>query len=170
LPIPPGTHWKDAKPLVLPSRHEGTPPEKALRHEAETEKKALPEASPSLRKRKRKEAPAPVPGAAKPEATRLSGFRFAAPAPEAAPAAEAATKAKPKREPRQKRKNDPKLVAAARELRDRWLEQVNLDGGERLLPSRGKYDVTRPPPLEGIVEQTAIEIPGVEPVKMLPAA
>jgi hypothetical protein len=30
-----------------------------------------------------------------------------------------------KREPRRKVKNDPKLIAAARELRDRWLEQVN---------------------------------------------
>ena len=40
-----------------------------------------------------------------------------------------------------KAKNDPKLVAAARELRDRYLEQVN---SERLLPAaNGKYDVSR---------------------------
>jgi hypothetical protein len=38
-------------------------------------------------------------------------------------------------------KNDPKLVAAARELRDRYLEHVNADAGA-LLP-RGKYDVSR---------------------------
>ena len=38
-------------------------------------------------------------------------------------------------------KADPKLVAAARELRDRWLEQVNA--GELLLEGAGKYDVAR---------------------------
>ncbi len=48
--------------------------------------------------------------------------------------------AKAKREPKPKVKNDPKLVAAARELRDRWLEQVNREGFA--LPG-GKYDVSR---------------------------
>ena len=48
---------------------------------------------------------------------------------------------KPKREPKPRRKNAPKLVAAARELRDRWLEQVNAD--ESLILPRGKYDVTK---------------------------
>jgi hypothetical protein len=39
-------------------------------------------------------------------------------------------------------KNDPKYVAAARELRDRYLEQINTD---RMLPpaAHGKYDVSR---------------------------
>ena len=46
-------------------------------------------------------------------------------------------KAKPKRA---KARNDPALVAAARELRDRWLEQVNA--GPMALPS-GKYEVRR---------------------------
>jgi hypothetical protein len=45
-------------------------------------------------------------------------------------------KEKPKRE---KVKNDPRLVSAARELRDRWLEQVNA----RQLVGEGKYDVSR---------------------------
>jgi hypothetical protein len=40
-------------------------------------------------------------------------------------------------------KNDPKLIAAARELRDRWLEQVNAPGGNALLVGCGKYDVSR---------------------------
>ena len=40
-----------------------------------------------------------------------------------------------------KAKNDPRLVAAARELRDRWLERVNAD--PTALPSEGKYDVSR---------------------------
>jgi hypothetical protein len=47
------------------------------------------------------------------------------------------------RVPKTKVKADPKLVAAARELRDRWLERVNEGrGGGGLLPS-GKYDVAR---------------------------
>jgi hypothetical protein len=48
---------------------------------------------------------------------------------------------KPKRPRMPRQKNDPKYVAAARELRDRYLEQVNAD---RLLPAaHGKYDVSR---------------------------
>ena len=40
--------------------------------------------------------------------------------------------------PRVNPKNDPRLVAAARELPHRWLELVNA----RLLPSQGKYDLS----------------------------
>ncbi|MCI0365380.1 MAG: hypothetical protein L0219_16045 [Phycisphaerales bacterium] len=48
---------------------------------------------------------------------------------------------KPKRPRKERRVNDPKYIAAAHELRDRYLEQVNAD---RLLPSaHGKYDVSR---------------------------
>jgi hypothetical protein len=35
----------------------------------------------------------------------------------------------------------PNLIAAARELRDRWLEHVN--SGQTLIDDAGKYDVTR---------------------------
>jgi hypothetical protein len=45
------------------------------------------------------------------------------------------------REKKPKVKADPKLVAAARELRDRWLEHVNT--GQTLIESSGKYDVVR---------------------------
>jgi len=45
------------------------------------------------------------------------------------------------REKTPKVKVDPKLVAAARELRDRWLEHVNA-GGMRIEGAR-KYDVVR---------------------------
>jgi len=34
-------------------------------------------------------------------------------------------------------------VAAARELRDRWLEKVNEPGGASALVSNGKYDVCK---------------------------
>ena len=48
---------------------------------------------------------------------------------------------KPKREKKLKAKADPRMIAAARELRDRWLEHVNA--GEMLLEGAGKYDVSR---------------------------
>ncbi|HSV14657.1 MAG TPA: hypothetical protein VLI90_10375 [Tepidisphaeraceae bacterium] len=38
-------------------------------------------------------------------------------------------------------KSDPKLVAAAREWRDRWLERVNA--GQYLPAAEGKYEVSR---------------------------
>jgi hypothetical protein len=59
----------------------------------------------------------------------LGGFCF-----EVAPA-------KPKRQPRQKVKTDPKLVTAACELRDRYLEQVNAD--PHVLAASAKYHVGR---------------------------
>jgi hypothetical protein len=46
--------------------------------------------------------------------------------------------AQPKRE---KRRNDPKLVAAAREWRDRYLEELNT--GRLLLVLESKYDVSK---------------------------
>ena len=65
----------------------------------------------------------------------VGGLRFGAPATPEPVKAE-----KPKREKAPKRKHDPKLIAAARELRDRW--HVN-QGGVTLLASQGKYDVAR---------------------------
>ncbi len=45
------------------------------------------------------------------------------------------------RQPKPKVKNDPRLIAAARELRDRYLERVNAE--PHALPQQGKYDVAR---------------------------
>ena len=56
-------------------------------------------------------------------------------------------------------KNDPMLIAAARELRDRWLEQVNREGLP--LEVRGKYDVARE--IQGTQERA-------KPATLLPAA
>ena len=58
---------------------------------------------------------------------------FKAPAPPR-PALHAAEK-----KPAKQRIADPTLAAAARELRDRWLEQINATPTE----SRGKYAVGR---------------------------
>ena len=120
LPIPPGTHWSDAKPLVLP----GVP-------SANESAAALPgPKAPRVKKEKAAEAPAPI---------KRNGLSFDIPQQgEALPEAKAE---KPKKEPKPQVKNDPQLVAAARELKDRWLEQVNA--GLYLPVENGKYDVRR---------------------------
>lgn len=70
---------------------------------------------------------------------------------------------KPKREKRAKVKNDPKLVAAARELRDRWLEQVN--SGQYLPAAEGKYQITRALP----GDRTPVSIAEIKSSLALPA-
>jgi hypothetical protein len=134
LPIPPGTHWSDAKPIVLPglSAFEGPGMEKRLeisdqRSEARKRKSAKSGLTSDLR---------PL------TSIKAGGLKFVV-------QTETAIAVKPKRacpersrrEPKPKVKNDPKYVAAARELRDRWLEQVNADPSSLL--SDGKYDVNR---------------------------
>jgi hypothetical protein len=64
-----------------------------------------------------------------------------------------------KKEKKPKVKNDPQLVAAARELKDRWLEQVN--GGLYLPMGNGKYEGSRGigearPHGRPLIEQSAI--------------
>ena len=127
LPIPPGTHWSDAKPLVLP----GMP--------MPGEAKRLKDATPRPKRTKTTALPA-VPVKGRPR----GGLRFAAATPEPVEVE------KPKREPKVKQKNDPRLIAAARELRDRWLEQVNATP----LLASGKYDVSR------AIETSAGEVAG----------
>jgi hypothetical protein len=112
LPIPPGVHWKDAMPRILP----GEDPNPKL------------EGSISRKIRKPK---AKVPARPTQALGRLS---FTPTTPPEAPA-----DPKPKREPKPKAKNDPRHIAAARELRDRFLELVNSG----LLLPQGKYDVAR---------------------------
>jgi hypothetical protein len=128
LPIPPGTHWSDAKPVVLPGapRHEG----QAL---------ALEDGG-AAEHRRSKPARKAVPVKKATADVSRGGLRFAE--PKAADPTHAPRKRKTAGQTPAPRKNDPKLVAAARELRDRWLEEVNAG---RYLPgaSGAKYDVTR---------------------------
>ncbi len=130
LPIPPGTHWSDAKPLIFP--------------DAPVEAKALPEKKHGRDARGTKQAvvepAAPV---------RRNGLMFDIPKQgEPLPETKIVKAAKPKAE-KVKRVCDPRLVSAARELRDRWLEQVN---SAPLLP-QGKYDVSR-----RIDDQTGVKV------------
>jgi hypothetical protein len=115
LPIPPGKHWGDELPVLMPA----APVERRLPAPGKARETAAAAAKGPL-------------------TTAQIGMRFGAAVEE--------KKAEPKpREKKPKRKNDPKLVAAARELRDRWLEHVNGAGGagETLIEGAGKYDVTR---------------------------
>lgn len=165
LPIPPGTHWSDAKPAVLPGIEEAM--------------NALPEedrpAKASRDRLKRKSA--------RPEKSRnglipnrpTNGLWFAPPepTPEQKKAAKAAAREEAKKD-KPRRRNDPKLVAAARELRDRYMEQINE--GLLLPPGAcGKYEVSRS--LEGapsVFEAEAAALEGSRvgppPRKLLDAA
>jgi hypothetical protein len=159
LPIPPGTHWSDAKPAVLPEFDEAM---KALPLPLPL---PLPGAGAEVEKKPRKPKTAPV--AVRPASRGV----WVAPPPPTKEQIAAAKKAEKVKQPRQKFKNDPKMVAAARELRDRYIEQINQ--GLLLPPSAcGKYDVSRQ--LEAA--PTAMELKQVPPpppppeVKLLNAA
>jgi hypothetical protein len=133
FPIPPGVHWRDAMPIVLP---EGQKSEVRIQN-SEGRKAIAGTRGSGQRKQLPGSSRNPEPGTPNPiQSIASGGLRFAAPVT-TVPAS------KPKREPKPKVKNDPKLVAAARELRDRWLERVNADPS--LLASQGKYDVGRLP-------------------------
>jgi hypothetical protein len=121
FPIPPGTHWSEVEAVAIANSAEP----KVLSAEAKPKKRSAQDSAPRAQHSSK---PAPLSGA----------LFFAPPAPP--------KREKPVREKKPKAKVDPKLAAKARELRDRYLEQVN----ERLLiGSVGKYDVSRA--LEGAV-------------------
>jgi hypothetical protein len=137
LPIPHGTHWRDAKPIILPGMQQTAQPALPPKREKKPfVQKIQPVVSPS---RFLKETP---PG----KAAVVTGGKIRyldrgdyVPPPEPE---------KPKREARPRPKNDPKLIAAVRELRDRWLERVNTGGF--ILEAPCKYNLTRalaPPPV-----------------------
>ncbi|MEM7577947.1 MAG: hypothetical protein AAF328_10800 [Planctomycetota bacterium] len=174
LPIPPGTSWKDAKPAVLPGIGELFDAIRAEREAMEKKallQLAPPEGSvPRLTKAEREAGQAERERKRAANAKRMEtaagsgGLRIgwnAAPIEhvpteeqvaaalkaeklklrEAKQAARAAAKKAAKQ---MQSKNDPALVAAARDLRDRWMEAVAADPGLLSLPSDGPgYDVSR---------------------------
>ncbi|MEM9419076.1 MAG: hypothetical protein AAGA25_08530 [Planctomycetota bacterium] len=152
LPIPSGTHWSDAKPIVLPNGpapgSEGAKDEVLL---LESEVQRL-ERERKQRVKQKKDAALKL--ATKSEATKRTvkrgGLRFGAPevspaATEAQAQAEAAVDAELKQAKKAvkaaKKKFNPAQEAFARELKDRWLEHVATDPG--LLLPIPKYDVCR---------------------------
>lgn len=150
LPIPPGTHWRDAKPLVLP----GLPPPQPeapltlpggqpVRPRPEQPKLSKAQRAALARCRSGRLGAAPLGKKAVFRGGRIKYVDRPGYDPQQDGPDELASLLKPKaarpRLPRQK--NDPKYIAAARELRDRYLEQFNSG---MLLPSAAtKYDVAR---------------------------
>jgi hypothetical protein len=157
LPIPPGTSWRDAKPIVLPGS------ENQLRGENQllAENQLLVASGELLVKKTRAKRSAQATSNKQPatnSAIASGGLRFG-PAPQAA----VVPVEKAKREPRKKEKNDPRLVAAARELRDRWLEHANAH--PEALVANGKYDVTRQ---IADMRMSTVEIAGATPALPVP--
>ena len=114
LPIPPGVHWKSEMPILIPEVQN-----------------ALPEPI-------KKERSA---GTLKPIEVKSRRVQFGSPDSEPAPlpAGGGVKKDKSAKPRREKVKADPKHVAAARELRDRYLEQFNSG----IVLPQGKYAVGR---------------------------
>ncbi|MFT3786733.1 MAG: GNAT family N-acetyltransferase [Tepidisphaeraceae bacterium] len=115
LPIPPGMKWSDEMPVLTPETIEAEP-------------RALP-ATPAPRAEKKVAHPK------KSRAFAITTSRFSLIAP--VPVKE---KGERRKKPRAARKFAPDVVAKARELRDRWSEQVST---HPLLEAGGKYDVGR---------------------------
>jgi hypothetical protein len=149
LPIPPGTHWRDAKPLVLPGLPAVEPKDelpKTLPGGAPV--RTRPESASGMTKarvaaiaRSKSKHLQGTP-AGKVAVVSAGGLRYIERAD--APPPEEINPPKPKRPKKPRQKNDPKFIKAARELRDRYLEQVNTG---LLLPGdagAAKYDVSRP--------------------------
>jgi hypothetical protein len=124
LPIPPGMRWDDEMPRILPS--EESPKqlnESGHGRDARATKRAKPAENLATLRR--------------------NGLRFDIPEQDVPPAEMKLAKLLSAKEkpPRAKRHSDPRLVAAARELRDRWLEQINTNS--LLIAAPGKYAVGR---------------------------
>lgn len=178
LPIPPETHWRDAKPMVLPGledhRRDACATELPLMLPGGQPVRARPEKPKLSRQQKAalercKSAHlggAPIGKKAVMRGGRVKyvdipGFDPATDVPDELLAPE---KAKRPRKVRQK--NDPKYVKAARELRDRYLEEVNT--GRFLPAANGKYDVSRQ--LMSAPGPGISRVSDVEQVKLLDAA
>jgi hypothetical protein len=122
LPIPPGKHWSDEMPVVLP-REEST-------------KSQITNVKQTSNSKLRTQNKGPLPPTRR-------GVQFGRPSAKSEPAPAPAPAAKKEKQKKQKVKNDPKLIAAARELRDRWLERINEDPAMLEAGSNGKYDVSK---------------------------
>lgn len=135
FPIPRGVHWKDVRAVVAPTVGEAvnSSPGVAQPKQLQSPKSRTPKAPPV----------ATHPNVAPPgkvgifvggkiKYTDRPGYVPEKPATKPRPA---------KAEKPPAPKFDPKFLAAARELRDRWLEQVNT--GSYVLEAHGKYDVSR---------------------------
>jgi GNAT superfamily N-acetyltransferase len=142
LPIPIGTHWRDVMPIVLPGMQAEPEIPKTLpggmpvRPRPEQPKVTTPQRLQIIRSQSKHLKGVPAGKAAVIVGGRIRYVERADFVPEAEPP-------KPKRPRKPAAKNDPKLITAARELRDRFLEHINTAP----LLSKGKYAVARALPV-----------------------
>jgi hypothetical protein len=114
FPIPPGLRWSDEMPVIVRPNEE----QAKVKREMSAKHARLPVDPPTRHGPRQFGGPSSKP----------------LPAPVATPVV-----SKRERPKKQAARTDPKLIAAARELRDRWLEKVN----EMPALPVGKYEVTR---------------------------
>lgn len=156
FPIPEGVRWDEAMPVILPSDAR-----QLARAGAERVVKSLP--APPAPQAKNPQPPKPV----RPPGRPAGGMWYGPPAAGSAAAGtlveQRSEMVKKERVSRPRQKHDPKHVAMARELRDRYLEAVNA--GKIPLPEpdpdAAKYDVSRR------VEDSGPGVPPVPPVRTL---
>jgi hypothetical protein len=170
LPIPPGTHWRDVLPIVLPGitvepeQPKALPGGAPVRPRPEQPKFTAKQKAVIQRSQSKHLSGVPL---GKKAVITASGIKYVDRTdyvPEIDAPEELIAPPKPKRAPVAWQKNDPKLVAAARELRDRYLEQINSTP----LLAQGKYDVSRA--LEGpAIPISGSVIAGGKATPILPA-
>jgi hypothetical protein len=137
LPIPPGVRWDDVMPVVLPGQQKSE-----VRSQKSEGRKALAEP-------RAKREPAESRFKAK---IGVGFFKFVGEEKATREKAAQSKAAQSKRPKRVKQKNDPQHIAAARELRDRWMEEVN--SGRFLPADSGKYEVSRALPERASAEKS----------------
>jgi hypothetical protein len=154
LPIPPGFHWSNPMPVL---------------------KSDTPEAPPEPRKRARSPEVGEKGGPQEPTKKPRAGVQFGVPTAKPVVAVEPSEptsepKQKPTKPQRPRALIDPQRVSKARELRDRYLEQVNA--GAFQLESRGRYDVSRALPAPSATRLSSSKsIREAQPaIPLLPAA
>jgi hypothetical protein len=132
LPIPPGVHWSEVQGAILPAESCQLSGESCQVSVVGCQEEAKP-------RRVRKEKPAPVPTLKRgPFAIQQSRMSFA---PPGVRMDEPKAKAKKTQKAKPRATFNPAVVSAARELRDRYLEQGTIEQ----TAERAKYDVARIP-------------------------
>jgi hypothetical protein len=168
LPIPPGVSWRDEMPILLPE------PEMPIEgcQLPNEEKAARPTARLRGRVSSSSNRQSQIANRQCPKPVVRARVQFGPPVMEQAAAVAAVADpaevpttalALPAKAPRKAKKADPRMIAAARELRDRWLERVNAEPS--VLTAQARYDI-------GKTTQIALNSgePATSRVPLLPSA
>ena len=140
LPIPHGVNWRDEMPRVLPEGEVDSHREDAKDAKGAKQIEEVKHGRAARGTRKAGDRKLEIEDGKSSKRV----VQFGPPRVEKVEAVkeEVAVKEKIEKPKRVKAKADPKMVAAARELRDRWLDAVNSGQASVALPA-GKYEVSR---------------------------